>query len=84
VHQVSVERVAAYLICHLLYVKGFFCLTVFRIFFFSSVFCKILKRFYLFDTEREREHKQAEREGEAGSLLSKEPDVGLSPRTLGS
>jgi len=36
----------------------------------------------------EREHKQGERqaeqtEGEAGSLLSKEPDVGLSPRTLG-
>ena len=26
----------------------------------------------------------AEREGEADSLLSREPDVGLDPRTLGS
>ncbi|XP_064447848.1 bcl-2-like protein 13 isoform X12 [Mirounga angustirostris] len=36
--------------------------------------------------EREREHKQGEwqAEGEAGSPLSKEPDVGLNPRTLGS
>ena len=42
---------------------------------------------YLFDRERERErdHKQADRqagrEGEAGSLPSREPDVGLNPRT---
>ena len=37
--------------------------------------------------EREREHKQGggvEAEGEAGSPLSREPDVGLDPRTLGS
>jgi len=27
---------------------------------------------------------QAEGEGEAGSPLSKEPDAGLNPRTLGS
>ena len=40
----------------------------------------------LFATEKE--HKQVERqgegEGEAGSLLSKEPNEGLVPRTLGS
>jgi len=40
---------------------------------------------YLFD--REIEHKWAERqaegEGEAGSPLSREPDAGLDPRTLG-
>jgi len=37
-------------------------------------------------SEREREHKQGEQQaaGEAGSLLSKEPNVGLDPRTLGS
>ena len=28
--------------------------------------------------------RQAEREKEAGSLLSREPDAGLDPRTLGS
>jgi len=36
----------------------------------------------------EREHKEAERQAEreeaAGSLLSRDPDVGLDPRTLGS
>jgi len=33
----------------------------------------------------EREHKlQGGAEGEADSLLSRESDVGLSPRTLGS
>lgn len=43
---------------------------------------------YLFD--REREHAQVrgaaegEGEGEAGSPLSREPNVGLDPRTLGS
>ncbi|XP_054364496.1 uncharacterized protein LOC129045928 isoform X2 [Mirounga angustirostris] len=33
-----------------------------------------------------KEHKQGERQakGEAGSLLSKEPDVGLPPKILGS
>ena len=38
--------------------------------------------------EREREHKQrewqAEREGEPGSPRSREPEVRLDPRTLGS
>jgi len=34
---------------------------------------------------REREHKQGVgAEGEAVSLLSREPDVGLNPRTPGS
>ena len=43
---------------------------------------------YLFDREPVSEHKQgewlAESEGEAGFPLSREPDVGLDPRTLGS
>ena len=43
---------------------------------------------YLFERKcvRERDPKQGERaeEGEADSLLSREPDVGLDPRTLGS
>ena len=42
----------------------------------------------LFDREREREHKQGERqaeeEGEAGSPKRREPDGGLDLRTLGS
>ena len=42
-----------------------------------------LFRFYLF--EREREHKQGEKqaegEGEAGSQLSREPNMGFNPRT---
>jgi len=38
------------------------------------------------DRERENEHKQGKKqaEGGAGFLLSREPDAGLSPRTLGS
>jgi len=39
------------------------------------------KRFSLFIHERQRE---SEAEGEAGSPQSREPDVGLAPRTLGS
>ena len=39
-------------------------------------------RFYLSD--REITSRQAEGEEEAGSLLSREPDAGLDPRTLGS
>ena len=47
-------------------------------------------RFHLFICQREREREseraQADRvaEGEAGSLRSKEPDVGLDPRMLRS
>ena len=43
---------------------------------------------YLFDRERSQVDGEAgrerEREREAGSLLSREPDVGLDPRTLRS
>jgi len=41
---------------------------------------------FIYLSERWREHKQGEQraEGEAGSPPSKEPDVGLDPRTLGS
>ena len=37
------------------------------------------KRFYLFDREHKQGEWQAEGEEETGSLLSKEPDVGLDP-----
>jgi len=50
--------------------------------------CNFFKKdfIYLFVREREREHKQGEWQagGEADSLLSREPDVGLDPGTLGS
>ena len=43
---------------------------------------------YLFDRQRSQVGREAgrerEREREAGSLLSREPDAGLDPRTLGS
>ena len=41
---------------------------------------------YLFDRDRVRKRAQAggAGEGEAGFLLSREPDVGLDLRTLGS
>lgn len=39
----------------------------------------------LFICQRERAQQwERQAEGEAGSLLSKEPDVGLDPRTAGS
>ena len=41
-------------------------------------------RFYLFDTERVSAQVGGAKEAEAGSPLSKEPDVGFDPRTLGS
>ena len=46
-----------------------------------------LRFIYLFDREREKEHKQgrgAEREGEAGSPLSREPYAGLNLTTMRS
>ena len=49
----------------------------------DGIFCFVL-RLYLFETERESMHKQgggAEGEGEAGSQLSREPDLGLYCRT---
>ena len=51
--------------------------------------CLFFKDFiYLFERqhEREREHEQrgqGKGEGEADSLLNREPDVDLDPRTLG-
>ena len=44
---------------------------------------------YLFETRQESEHEQGggakgEREGEADSPLSRDPDLGLNPRTLRS
>jgi len=40
------------------------------------------KEDFIYLTEHKQRDQQAE--GEAGSLLSKEPDVGLDPRTPGS
>ena len=51
-----------------------------RLSLFTLIFLKDF--IYLFDTEKE--HKQAEWEGEAGSPLSRELDAGFHPRTLGS
>ena len=52
---------------------------------FSLIFLKIL---FIYLTERERSQvgreTGREREEEAGSPLSREPDMGLNPRTLGS
>ena len=39
---------------------------------------------YLFEREKERSQAGGEREGEVDSLLSREPDAGYDPRTLGS
>jgi len=54
----------------------------------SSSFFFFLKILFIYLTEREiaRAGTQAGGvgEGEAGFLLSREPDVGLDPRTLGS
>jgi len=62
-----------------------------KIFFFVYNFFPFSLSFFLSDFiyltqrgERERAQAGGEAEGEAGSLLSKEPDVGLDPRTLGS
>ena len=52
-----------------------------------AFFFKKLKNFlltYLREREKAREGGGAEGEGEAASLLSAEPDLGLNPRTLGS
>ena len=39
---------------------------------------------YLTDRDHKLAERQAEREGKAGFPLSREPDVGLDPRTMGS
>ena len=59
---------------------------------YHVIFINVIFKIYLFDTERERErthkHKhreqQAEGEREAGSLLKREPNVGLDPSSLRS
>lgn len=38
---------------------------------------------YLFDREQAGRAAEGEGEGDAAPLLSKEPDAGLDPRTLG-
>ena len=49
----------------------------------GSFFLKILFS-YLTEKEHKQGEQKAEREGEADSLLSREPDAGLHPRVLGS
>ena len=66
----------------------FFYLFVFYLL-LSSVLCsfKFFKKDFIYVYDRERaltSRGLAEGEGEAGSPLSREPDVGLDPRTLGS
>ena len=54
----------------------------------SFIYLFIFKKDFIYLFVRESEHRQtewqAEAEGEAGSLLRKEPDVGLDSRTPGS
>ena len=52
----------------------------------SFIHLFIFKILFIYLTERDHKQaeRQAEREEEAGSLLSREPDAGLDPRTLGS
>ena len=49
--------------------------------FFSDFFNDFI---YLFDRQRSQVGREAGREEEAGSPRSREPDMGLDPRTLGS
>ena len=63
---------------HLLYHHSVLC--IYRC---DPYFCLLLKRFYLFETERVRQHKQGEK-GDEGSPLSRGPNAGLDLRTLGS
>ena len=44
----------------------------------------VVLRFYLFERESAQDGGGTEREGEAGSELSREPDAELDPRTLRS
>ena len=55
--------------------------------FFKKLVGFFFKILFIYLREREHAHKQrgeAEAEGEADSLLSREPDIGLDLRTLGS
>ena len=55
---------------------------IFYFFPLKILFIHLLER----DRDQESKHKQGEQqaEAEAGTLLSKDPNVGLHPRTLGS
>ena len=46
-------------------------------------FCRFFKDFISFERESAQAGTGMQREREAGSLLSREPDAGLDPRTLG-
>ena len=55
------------------------------LFYFLIFLLLFFKRFYLFiERERAQAWGEVEGEGEADSLLSREPDTGLDPRTPGS
>ena len=52
---------------------------------YTYIFLYFFKDFiYLRETEHAQAEEGAEGEGEADSPLSREPDAGLYPRTLGS
>jgi len=51
---------------------------------FSISVCVCLRFIYLRGREREQVRAQKQREGEADSPVSREPNVGLNPRTPGS
>jgi len=53
---------------------------------FDDGFCFVVVKivFYLFERESERPQEGVGSEGEAGSLLSREPDAGLDPGSPGS
>ena len=53
-------------------------------FFFKILFIYLTERKRETETTREGTQAQGVREGEAGFPLSREPDAGLDPRTLGS
>ena len=49
-----------------------------------SYFLLFFLKYFIYLTEREHKQGQQQAEGEAGSPLSREPNMGLDPRTLGS
>ena len=61
-----------------------FVLPLFFNFYFKNILFILFYFICLFDGERESAQAGGVREGEAGFPLSKEPNVGLDPRTLRS
>ena len=49
-----------------------------------TLFYYIFKDSFIYLTQWEHKQREKQAEGEADSLLSREPDVGLDPRTLQS